>query len=153
MSLPPLMAMSPEVAPELSVDGWQCFQSTIPAKTSNVKDITVKVHHQFCESRCAIVFMLAQLYIPASRIFCMSEPIPFYLTFKSTALSLAAFLPFGPVTTPYASSKRHTRIQLLRQSTVDVRCVFPTLVDIAMYLNLALLETHWSSVQRPTYGK
>ncbi|OCH92618.1 hypothetical protein OBBRIDRAFT_865684 [Obba rivulosa] len=112
--LPPPMAMSPEAAPDLAVDGWECFESIIPAKSGNVRDIIVK------------------LYIPASRVFCMSAQIPFYLTFKSTAMSLAAFLPFGPVTTSYASSKRHTRIQLLRQTTVDVRnaLVFGTKTDI-----------------------
>lgn len=70
------------------------------------------------------MFTLLQLYIPATRVFCISEPIPFHLTFKSSAMSLAAFLPFGPVTTSYVSSKRHTRIQLLRQTNVDVRCVY-----------------------------
>lgn len=59
-------------------------------------------------------------YLPASRIFCVSQVIPFHITFESTAYSLAAFLPYGP-TTGNSGKLRATRLQLMRQSTVDVR--------------------------------
>lgn len=49
----------------------------------------------------------------------MSQPIPFHLTLESSAYSLAAFLPYGP--TANLIGKRATRIQLMRQATVDVR--------------------------------
>ncbi|KAF7355546.1 hypothetical protein MSAN_01471700 [Mycena sanguinolenta] len=61
-----------------------------------------------------------KVYVPASRIFCASQAIPFHVTFESTAYSLAAFLPYGP-TTSNSGKMRPTRIQLMRQSTVDVR--------------------------------
>ncbi|KAJ6515613.1 hypothetical protein C8R45DRAFT_213658 [Mycena sanguinolenta] len=61
-----------------------------------------------------------KVYVPASRIFCASQAIPFHVTFESTAYSLAAFLPYGP-TTSTSGKMRATRIQLMRQSTVDVR--------------------------------
>jgi len=64
--------------------------------------------------------IMANLYIPASRVFCMTQPIPFYLTLESSAVSLAMFLPFGP-TTANSTPQRITRIQLMRQTTVDAR--------------------------------
>ncbi|KAG1843000.1 hypothetical protein DFJ58DRAFT_805244 [Suillus subalutaceus] len=64
--------------------------------------------------------IMVKLYLPASRTFCMHEPIPFHVMFSSSAMSLAAFMPLGPVvTTPLKT--QHTKIQLLRQTTVDVR--------------------------------
>ncbi|KAH7927817.1 hypothetical protein BV22DRAFT_1060350 [Leucogyrophana mollusca] len=62
-----------------------------------------------------------KLYLPATRIFCFNQPIPFHLTFSSSAMSLAAFLPLGPVASLLSPKKQYTRIQLLRQTTVDVR--------------------------------
>jgi len=81
---------------------WRCFESTMTAKTRRNQDITSK------------------LYIPTSRVFCMREPIPFHLTFASSGQSLTAFLPYAPSTTSL-SPRRPTRIQMLRQSSVDVR--------------------------------
>lgn len=80
---------------------WQCFETVMPAKSGNVTDVLVK------------------FYIPASRVFCMTEPIPFHLTFTSSAYTLAAFLPYAPSSNPTA--RRWTRVEMLRQSTVDVR--------------------------------
>lgn len=64
--------------------------------------------------------IMAKLYLPASQTFCMRESIPFHIMFSSSAMSLAAFMPLGPaVNTPLKT--QHTKIQLLRQTTVDVR--------------------------------
>ncbi|KAJ7852837.1 hypothetical protein B0H14DRAFT_3656828, partial [Mycena olivaceomarginata] len=49
-----------------------------------------------------------KLYLPG---------IPFHITMESDAHSLAAFLPYAPV----AGKSGATRIQLMRQSTVDVK--------------------------------
>ncbi|KAF8195610.1 hypothetical protein K438DRAFT_1586540 [Mycena galopus ATCC 62051] len=82
---------------------WKTYESVLKAKAkAGTQDIYVK------------------FYIPASRIFCASQAIPFHVTFESTAFSLAAFLPYGP-TTGKSGKMRATRIQLMRQSTVDVR--------------------------------
>ncbi|KAJ7167469.1 hypothetical protein C8R46DRAFT_1093101 [Mycena filopes] len=63
--------------------------------------------------------IVVKLYLPASRIFYASGVIPFHVTFESNAFSLAAFLPSAPTT---GSGKPGvTRIQLMRQSTADVR--------------------------------
>lgn len=82
---------------------WKCFETTMKAKTRGLKDI------------------LAKLYIPSSRVFCLSEAIPFHLVFTSSSHSLVSFLPYAPVTAALAPTRQHTRIQMLRQSSVDVR--------------------------------
>jgi hypothetical protein len=81
---------------------WCPYEWNIRAKGSSVQDISTT------------------LYIPASRTFCIAQPIPFHLTLKSSAISLASFLPLAP-TSGSPSGKTATRIQLMRQSTVDVR--------------------------------
>ncbi|KAJ7352098.1 hypothetical protein DFH08DRAFT_857943 [Mycena albidolilacea] len=79
---------------------WNAYQSIAKANAkSGVQDIGVK------------------LYLPASRIFCASQGIPFHITMESDAHSLAVFLPYAPV----AGKSGATRIQLMRQSTVDVK--------------------------------
>ncbi|KAJ7923323.1 hypothetical protein B0H13DRAFT_1980393 [Mycena leptocephala] len=81
---------------------WMTYTSIIKMnEKAGVQDIDVK------------------FYLPASRIFCASEGIPFHITFESDAHSLAAFLPYGP-TTDTSKKLPPTRIQLMRQSTVDV---------------------------------
>ncbi|KAJ3553978.1 hypothetical protein NM688_g3342 [Phlebia brevispora] len=105
--IPPPMVSSNKTPGVVESADWRCFEATIPARTPG-------------------------LYIPASRVFCMSEPIPFHLTLTSTPYSLAAFMPYGPTPSLLSPSKQHTRIQLLRQSIVDVRnsVVFGTKTDI-----------------------
>ncbi|KAJ3783550.1 hypothetical protein GGU10DRAFT_50560 [Lentinula aff. detonsa] len=80
---------------------WQIHESVIPARRSSLQDISTR------------------LYVPASRIFCASQGIPFHITFESSALSLATFLPFGP--SGLILSKKPTRLQIMRQVAVDVR--------------------------------
>lgn len=62
-----------------------------------------------------------KFYLPASRVFCMSQKIPFYVTLESWAASLATASTFGLASGSVA--RRPTQIKLMRQSTVDVRCV------------------------------
>lgn len=114
LPLPPPMMLTNTKPGVLENSDWRCFESRIPARTPGVTDITTK------------------LYIPASRVFCMSEPIPFHLSLVSSAYSLAAFMPYGPTASLLAPHKQHTQIQLLRQSIVDVRnsVVFGTKTDI-----------------------
>ncbi|KAJ7653481.1 hypothetical protein B0H17DRAFT_1100695 [Mycena rosella] len=94
---------------------WSLYDSVLNANNSKAgaQDIRVK------------------FYLPASRIFCASGKIPFHVTFESTAYSLALFLPYGP-TTGNSGKLRATRIQLMRQSTVDVRgtVIYGTKTDI-----------------------
>ncbi|KAG5645981.1 hypothetical protein DXG03_004582 [Asterophora parasitica] len=84
--------------------GWTCYQSEISARGSG-DTITTK------------------FYVPASRVFWISQPIPFHVTFESSAQALTTFLPYTP-TVGYIKAKQATRVQLMRQSTVDVRYVF-----------------------------
>ncbi|KIK69777.1 hypothetical protein GYMLUDRAFT_34175 [Collybiopsis luxurians FD-317 M1] len=82
---------------------WQMYEYTIHSRRSSLQNIK------------------SRLYVPASRIFCASQSIPFHLTFESSAQSLASFLPLGP---SGGSLKRPTRLQIMRQVTVDVRNEF-----------------------------
>ncbi|KAJ7044611.1 hypothetical protein C8F04DRAFT_1350853 [Mycena alexandri] len=69
--------------------------------------------------RSAAQNIVVKFYLPASRIFWASGVIPFHINFESNAFSLAAFLPSAPST---GSGKPGvTRVQLMRQSSVDVR--------------------------------
>jgi len=81
---------------------WETFQAVSVTKKKRLQDVTVKLH------------------IPKSRIFCLTEKIPFSLSIESTAVSLAAFLPFGP-SIGSAHSNVAMTIEVLRQSTIDIR--------------------------------
>ncbi|CDO77139.1 hypothetical protein BN946_scf184657.g14 [Trametes cinnabarina] len=93
---------------------WHCWEATMRAKSASAKDI-----------HC-------QLYIPATRVFSITQPIPFHIMFSSSAFSLAAYLPYGPTANILSPSKHFTHIRVLRQSVVDVRnaMVLGTKTDI-----------------------
>ncbi|KAJ7126184.1 hypothetical protein C8R44DRAFT_980034 [Mycena epipterygia] len=86
---------------------WKMYQYVLKANPkANVQDIDIK------------------FYLPTSRIFCASKTIPFHMTFESTAHSLAAFLPY---TTSTSGKLCATRIQLMRQSAIDVSGTLPVI--------------------------
>ncbi|KDR82877.1 hypothetical protein GALMADRAFT_238510 [Galerina marginata CBS 339.88] len=87
----------------IATPDWKVFESVLHSKSSTRPNIVTK------------------LYVPASRVFCMSKPIPFHLSLESSAVSLAAFLPMGPTANNGVSARKITRVQLMRQTTVDVR--------------------------------
>ncbi|KAJ7359178.1 hypothetical protein DFH08DRAFT_769040 [Mycena albidolilacea] len=65
-----------------------------------------------------------KFYLPASRIFCASQPIPFHLSFESDASSLAAFAPYAPATTDSNTSSGKvypatTQVRMMRRTTAD----------------------------------
>jgi hypothetical protein len=86
-----------EITPE-----WHVLKSNLLSKKSVRPDIVTK------------------LYTPALGVFCITQPIPFYLTLESSAVSLAAFLPFSP-TGRALGPRKSMRVQLMRQTTVDVK--------------------------------
>ena len=68
----------------------------------------------------------SKLYLHTTKIFPMTQSIPFYLSLLSSPSTLAAFMPFGPQTPGSASSSvfglggyRCTRMRLTRQVIVD----------------------------------
>ncbi|KAH6912685.1 hypothetical protein BKA70DRAFT_772091 [Coprinopsis sp. MPI-PUGE-AT-0042] len=85
-------------------DDWTCVESSIAAKGKGAQDIKTK------------------LYIPASKTFSVVESIPFHLLLSSTPASLATFLPLSPALNTLGRPKA-LRLQVMRQSTVDVRNV------------------------------
>lgn len=72
---------------------------------------------------CVVRAEILQLYLPASRVFSITQPIPFHIMFSSSAFSLAAYLPYGPMATILSPSRQFTRLKVIRQSIVDVRSV------------------------------
>ena len=86
-----------EITPE-----WNVVESNLRSKTVVRPDIVTK------------------FYTPALGVFCITQPIPFYLTLESSAVSLAAFLPFSP-TSSTSGPRKVMRVQLMRQTTADVR--------------------------------
>lgn len=84
------------------LDEWRTYEVVSKAKQPRLQDIVVKIH------------------IPKSRTFYFAQRIPFYLSIESSAVSLAAFLPFAPTIGPM-SLKVATKIEVLRQTTVNVR--------------------------------
>ncbi|KIY46730.1 hypothetical protein FISHEDRAFT_29538, partial [Fistulina hepatica ATCC 64428] len=80
--------------------GWRCYQSVLVSKSpGNLQNIDVR------------------FYLPGTRIFCLRQAIPYHLVLCSSSTSLAVFLPSAP-TTP--TRQRHTRVQLIRQTSVGV---------------------------------
>ncbi|KAI0027740.1 hypothetical protein K488DRAFT_60566 [Vararia minispora EC-137] len=100
--LPSPMVETNSILGLLEVPSWRAYESRIVARTAGAKPI------------------LCRFYVPRSHVFCFSEPIPFHITFCSSAMTLATLLPFLP-TVNQAPGKSSTRIQLLRQTCVDVR--------------------------------
>jgi len=90
-------------------EDWMSSQTVAKAKSNRYDSVVMK------------------LYLPSSRVFSLSEPIPFNLFLSSSAFSLASFLPFAPpphTSSAESSSTRRqgtTRVQVVRQMAVDVR--------------------------------
>jgi len=88
-------------------EDWVSSQIVAKAKSSRYESVLIK------------------LYLPSSRVYCITDPIPFNLFVSSSAFSLASFLPFAP--TPHSSAgssstrQEMTRVQVIRQMAVDVR--------------------------------
>ncbi|KAJ7195267.1 kinase-like domain-containing protein [Mycena rebaudengoi] len=82
--------------------GWKMYSSVAKANPNEggIQNIAVK------------------FYIPESRIFWVGKAIPFHVTFEGTSDSLAWFRSYGP-----AGELNAPRLQLIRQSSADVRCV------------------------------
>jgi len=74
--------------------------------------------------------IISKLYLPASRVFCLRQPIPFHLTFGSSVLSLAAFSSLLPTNSLLSPNKQSAKIELLRQCAVDVRNSVAAKTDI-----------------------
>ncbi|KAF5360486.1 hypothetical protein D9756_005008 [Leucocoprinus leucothites] len=83
-------------------DEWSTNEAISKTKQSHLQDVIIKLH------------------VPKSKIFCFTQRIPFYLSIESSAVSLAAFLPYAP-TTGTKNSKVAMKVEVLRQTTVDVK--------------------------------
>jgi len=59
----------------------------------------------------------------------MRTAIPYHITFTGPAMALAALLTYMPSRTGAAAVRACSRIQVLRQTSVDVKCVSPQLAN------------------------
>ncbi|KAI1793364.1 hypothetical protein LXA43DRAFT_239772 [Ganoderma leucocontextum] len=112
--LPAPMRQSSDTFKFIPNPEWYRHESVMRARQAGGKDVV-------CE-----------LYLPTSRVFSITQAIPFHVMFCSSAFSLAAFMPYGPTATILAPNKQFTRLCVRRQSTVDVRneLVLGTKTDI-----------------------
>lgn len=69
------------------------------------------------------VTVLEKVYTPASHVLCMRRAIPYHVTFTGPPLALATLLTYMPSRMGAAPVRACSRIQLLRQTSVDVKCV------------------------------
>ncbi|KAI5123381.1 hypothetical protein M0805_006089 [Coniferiporia weirii] len=100
-------------------EDWALHQTVIKTKSPRGDNINVK------------------LYLPGSHVYCMTDSIPSHLFITSSAFSLASYLPYAPVASRAFSTSTDpnnsaglgssgldvTRIQILRQTSVDVRSI------------------------------
>lgn len=89
----------------------------IPSRGGFVSPPEWRLYTSKLASRSGSLDIITKLYIPASRVFCISQAIPFHLTFESSASALELFRPL----TPAPGQTRPTRLEVMRQSTLDVR--------------------------------
>ncbi|KAI6124130.1 hypothetical protein EV401DRAFT_2228217 [Pisolithus croceorrhizus] len=64
--------------------------------------------------------IIVKLHLPTPRIFCVQQPIPFYISFHASSVALALFKPLAPFTCPSVRKMQITRIRLMRQTSVDI---------------------------------
>jgi len=65
--------------------------------------------------------IVCKFYTPASHVLCMRTPIPYHITFTGPAMALATLLTYMPSRTGAPPVRACSRIQVLRQTSVDVK--------------------------------
>lgn len=65
-----------------------------------------------------------KIYTPASHVLCIRRAIPYHVTFTGPAQALATLLTYLPSRMGAAPVRACSRIQVLRQTSVDARYVF-----------------------------
>ncbi|KAK7039538.1 hypothetical protein R3P38DRAFT_2900274 [Favolaschia claudopus] len=103
---PPLL--STEAGQFIPQPDWTTYPSVLKMKTKDgLRDVNIKLH------------------LPSSRVFCVSEGVPFHISFESDERTLTAFTPYGPSTTESGESRKPsapaTRIRVMRRTTADAR--------------------------------
>lgn len=62
-----------------------------------------------------------KFYTPASHVLCMRRAIPYHISFTGPTLALTTLITYMPSRTGAAAVRACSRIQLIRQTTVDVK--------------------------------
>ncbi|KAI0000294.1 hypothetical protein BJV77DRAFT_939272 [Russula vinacea] len=63
--------------------------------------------------------ILCKFYTPASHVLCMRRAIPYHISFTGPTLALTTLITYMPSRTGAAAVRACSRIQLIRQTTVD----------------------------------
>ena len=71
--------------------------------------------------------IVCKFYTPASHVVCMRRAIPYHITFIGPGLALTTLLTYMPSRTGAAAVRACSRIQLIRQTSVDAKCVCASL--------------------------
>ncbi|KAI9507617.1 hypothetical protein F5148DRAFT_89383 [Russula earlei] len=69
--------------------------------------------------------IVCKFYTPASHVLCMRGTIPYHITFMGSAMALATLLTYLPSRTGAPPIRACSRIQILRQTSVDVKNEYP----------------------------
>jgi hypothetical protein len=109
---------------------WRVHENLIAARMqgSPRKDIVCKVRcppplrDADCNSQQLIP--PSKIYTPASHVLCIRRAIPYHVTFTGPAQALATLLTYLPSRMGAAPVRACSRIQVLRQTSVDARYVF-----------------------------
>jgi hypothetical protein len=130
----PARGIPPRLEPKNASPGlhitpeWRVHESRIAARLpGSSKGIVCKVGiPRRLSTRIALKYMdhdLEKFYTPASHVLCMRRPIPYHFTFTGPALALTTLVAYMPSRTGAAPVRACSRIQLLRQTSVDVKYV------------------------------
>jgi len=65
--------------------------------------------------------IICYFYTPASHVVCMRRAIPYHITFTGPGLALTTLLTYMPSRTGAAAVRACSRIQLIRQTSVDAK--------------------------------
>ncbi|KAL5527475.1 hypothetical protein ACEPAG_6266 [Sanghuangporus baumii] len=136
-------------------EDWALHRGTIKAKAPRGNDIDVR------------------LYLPAVHVYSMTDPIPFHLFILSSAFSLASYLPYAPSVARASGSPSGqgsssdvsrpgvTRIQLLRQTSVDVRSITKRTMPVrgnntdiwkTVQIGEGVFRRHGTDAKRASFG-
>jgi hypothetical protein len=94
--------------------------------------------------------IICKFYTPASHVVCMRRAIPYHITFTGPGLALTTLLTYMPSRTGAAAVRACSRIQLIRQTSVDAKCVCRSLhavrTSTLTYVQPSIIRNEYAEV-------
>ena len=94
--------------------------------------------------------IICKFYTPASHVVCMRRAIPYHITFTGPGLALTTLLTYMPSRTGAAAVRACSRIQLIRQTSVDAKCVCRSLhavrTSTLTYVQSSIIRNEYAEV-------